>query len=82
MFSLSPQTINQAHKHNMRLVICTEAGDAFHLDVSSDIEIENLQALLEAEVRQLSRTLLDQTGLQSTQPGWILENRMNRETEC
>ncbi len=37
----------------MRLVVATEEGDTFNLDVSNDIELENLQALLEAEVGPL-----------------------------
>lgn len=43
----SPETIH------MRLVVATEEGDTFNLDVSNDIELENLQALLEAEVSPL-----------------------------
>lgn len=37
----------------MRLVVATEEGDTYNLDVSKDIELENLQALLEAEVSRL-----------------------------
>lgn len=36
----------------MRLTIATEEGSTFNIDVDASMELENLMALLEAEVSQ------------------------------
>lgn len=69
--------------HIMRLVVATEEGDTFNLDVSNDIELENLQALLEAEVGPLRTSNISEetTPCPRTELSWLVRPEGNTQKE-
>lgn len=50
----------------MRVSILTEAGDLHHLEFDSQMEIENIKALLEADVNQQTSAVTHSLSLTHT----------------
>lgn len=48
----APRLLPQHHLQKMRLTVATEEGSTFNIDVDPGMELENVAALLEADVRK------------------------------